>query len=628
MKSGNRPNLDNNFILTERKNYAAGRLLRINFHVVFPINLKIHTLALIDDKSRGMKKQMLLLFFFSGMVAHLESCNPSSESGKNFIAQDSVSILTGKSIFSKHCSTCHNFRQDGIGPQLGGITKETSVDWIKNFIRNPGSVISSGDERAKKLAENFRTVMPAFDDYTEQELDAIISFLHTKDLPALIGNYSDTTSLKNPILETIPLSDLVVELEPFCQLPPSGKELPLTRINKLDFHPGTHVLFILDLRGKLYKIENKVPAIYMDMMKLKSNFIHQPGLATGFGSFAFHPEFEKNGLLYTTHTESPGSGKADFAYSDSIPVTLQWVLTEWKTDQHDGFPFSGKARELFRVNMVSSLHGIQEITFNPLSKPGAEDYGLLYIGVGDGGSVENGFSELAHSTGRIWGTILRIDPLGRNSLNKQYGIPENNPFSGSKNKKIVKEIYAFGFRNPHRITWSRSGMMLASNIGHGNIESVNLVLPGHDYGWPIREGTFAVHLNEKLNNIYPLPPDDSIYSVTYPVVQYDHDDGRAISGGFEYTGSNIPELTGKYLFGDIVNGRLFYIETSAIAPGKQASIKEWKVSLDGKKKTLIELCGTGRVDLRLGRDAKGEMYLFTKPDGMVYKLVSTHKHPL
>jgi len=68
----------------------------------------------------------------------------------------------------------------------------------------------------------------------------------------------------------------------------------------------------------------------MDMAKLKPEFINEPGLGTGFGSFAFHPDFAKNGLLYTTHTEAPNSGKADFTYADSIKVTLQWVLTEWK----------------------------------------------------------------------------------------------------------------------------------------------------------------------------------------------------------------------------------------------------------------------------------------------------------
>ncbi|MES1222512.1 MAG: PQQ-dependent sugar dehydrogenase, partial [Bacteroidota bacterium] len=380
--------------------------------------------------------------------------------------------------------------------------------------------------------------------------------------------------------------------------------------------------FILDLRGKLYKLQNDQPVVYMDMAKLEPKFINVPGLATGFGSFAFHPDFFKNGLIYTTHSEPAHSGKDGFGFPDSIKSTLQWVLTEWKTDQPGAVPFVGKGRELLRVSMVSGIHGVQEITFNPLAKPGDKDYGLLYIGIGDGGAVEEGYPFLAHSQEKIWGTVLRIDPAGRNSSNGQYGIPANNPFAKTQNAKAWKEIYAYGFRNPHRITWSHSGQMLVCNVGHGNIESLNLILPGHDYGWPIREGNFLLNPYGNLNSVYALPKDDSSYHITYPVAEFDHDEGKAISGGFEYTGNAIPQLKGKYLFGDIPTGRLFYIEMADIKLGKQAKIREWKVAVNGTIQTLHKLCGTDRVDLHFGKDDKGELYILTKPDGKMYKIVS------
>ena len=408
----------------------------------------------------------------------------------------------------------------------------------------------------------------------------------------------------------------------------SGK-LPLTRITKLTFQPNTENLFILDLRGKLYKLQNGKPVVFMDIAKLKPKFTHESGLATGFGSFAFHPDFAKNGLLYTTHTEAPGSGKADFGCADSIKVTLQWVLTEWKMDNPAASTFSGTGREMLRVNMVTGIHGLQEITFNPLAKPGSDDYGLLYIGVGDGGSVEELYPFLAHSTEKIWGTIIRIDPMGKNSSNGQYGIPPNNPFAKNKDGKTLGEIYAYGFRNPHRITWSKSGQMLACNIGQANAESVNLVLPGHDYGWPIREGTYLLDPYGDITKVYPLPPNDSIYKVTYPVAYFDHDEGLAISGGFEYSGTAIPALRGKYLFGDIPSGRLFYIDMADVKQGKQALIKEWKVALNDSAGTAKKLCkGCERVDLHFGRDARGELYMLTKVDGKVYKLVNAAIKPL
>ncbi len=308
----------------------------------------------------------------------------------------------------------------------------------------------------------------------------------------------------------------------------------------MDHQPGNPAPFVLDLRGKLYKLENNRPAVYMDMAKLRSSFINKPGLATGFGSFAFHPDFYKNGLLYTTHTEPAGTAKADFTYPDSIKVTLQWVVTEWKTDQPKAFPFSGKGRELFRVDMVQGIHGLQEIAFNPLSKKGDKDYGMLYIGIGDGGSVEKGYPFLIHSTEKIWGSILRIDPAGRNGSNGKYGIPSDNPFVKNENVKTLKEIYAYGFRNPHRISWSQSGQMLACNIGLTNIESLYIIKPGNDCGWPVREGGFLLNPYGNLDMVHSLPPGDSTSHFTYPVAQYDHDEGKAISGGFEYQGKDVP----------------------------------------------------------------------------------------
>jgi hypothetical protein len=81
-------------------------------------------------------------------------------------------------------------------------------------------------------------------------------------------------------------------------------------------------------------------------------------------------------------------------------------------------------------------------------------------------------------------------------------------------------------------------------------------------------------------------------------------------------------LKDKFLFGDIPTGRLFYIETAGLKPGKQAEIKEWKISINGAVKTLKELCGSGRVDLHFGKDASGELYILTKADGKIYKLVN------
>lgn len=566
---------------------------------------------------------LLQLNFFS-------SCNSGASVDNSSISTDSATIATGEASFNNHCSSCHNFRNDGIGPQLGGVTTEVSVDWIQNFIKNSQQVISSGDKRALQLFNQYKkAVMPSFAAIKDDELNAIIAFLHTHKVPGLQIPKKKGNELSNPLPDTIALSNLVVNLKPFTQIPPSSDsaKIPLTRITKLSFQPITGSLFIVDLRGKLYKLLHEKPVVYMDITKMKPKFISEPGLATGFGSFAFHPDFANNGLLYTTHTEAPGSGESDFSYADSITVAMQWVLTEWKTKNPAADTFSGISRELLRINMVAGSHGVQEITFNPLSKRGDGDFGMLYIGVGDGGSVQMGYPFIINGKEKIWGTILRIDPMGRNSANGHYGIPKNNPFVQYQDTKTLKEIYAYGFRNPHRITWSKSGNMLACNIGQANIESLNLIMPGHNYGWPYREGTFVFDPYGDLNKVYPLPANDSIYKISYPVAQYDHDEGKAISGGFEYWGTTIPQLAGKFLFGDIPAGRLFYIDIADIKQGKQAPIKEWKISISDIPKTLKDACGSGRVDLHFGRDSSGELYILTKADGEVYKLVSATEKP-
>jgi hypothetical protein len=135
---------------------------------------------------------------------------------------------------------------------------------------------------------------------------------------------------------------------------------------------------------------------------------------------------------------------------------------------------------------------------------------------------------------------------------------------------------------------------------------------------------FDVDANPEL--VYPLPDEDAGF--TYPVVQYDHDEGTAGSGGFAYAGSMIPELKGKYVFGDISRGTLFYTEVSEMNEGQQATIYKLNVSLDGQSSDMEEITKIKPVDLRLGIDHAGEIFLLTKGNGKVYKVVGCEKNVL
>jgi glucose/arabinose dehydrogenase len=528
-------------------------------------------------------------------------------------------ITLGKTLFENNCTSCHGFVQNGIGPQLGGLGVIAKKSYIFDMITNAEALINQGHPRAIALKNTYGSAMPSFEHLSEDDRNALVDYIALQPAPPI---FSDKYGLAivDPIPERVELSDLVLKLEHFATIPPSGPNNVSTRIALMSTNPATSETFMADLRGKLYRFNGKMPEVYFDLAEHFPNFIDRPGLATGFGAFAFHPDFSENGLLYTTHTEKPASDLADFPLADSIKVTLQWVLTEWKTETPQDSILNAKPRELFRVEMASGLHGVQEIAFNPLAKKGEEDYGLLYLGIGDGGAVEVGYPLVPHSKNGPWGSLLRIDPLGKNSRNGKYGIPESNPFV--KTKDYLGEVYALGFRNPHRFTWTQSGKLLVINIGQKHIESVNLIKPGYDFGWPYREGRFRIDELGDLNLIYKIPTNEEPNKFNVPVIEVDHDDMAAISTALEYTGQNIPSLVGKYIFTTISITKQFYVDEQDIQEGKVAKVREFMVSLDGKIVTFNELTGNpGRADLRIGKDADGELYFFTKPDGKVYKVI-------
>lgn len=548
-------------------------------------------------------------------ACYLLACQQNSGSE---IASDPHSIRRGQYYYDLYCSSCHSLNNQSIGPALAGITGQEGTEWLKSFIRDAPALIDSGDKRAKALFASYRQYMPAFPMLQDSNIDCILAYLNAQPAPTVA--IADTLGLTDPIPDSIPLSDHVVDLQLVTQIPASGDAPLMTRITKMDCAANTGRTFMLDLRGKLYEMSSGKNTLYLDIATYFPKYIDVPGLATGFGSFAFHPDFENNGLLYTTHTEQPGSAPADFALWDSIPVKLQWVVDEWTVKDPAAKTLDGSHRELMRIEMVTQIHGVQDLEFNPNAHPGGPDYGLLYIGIGDGGSVESGFPEVSlNGAKKIWSSILRIDPTGRDSKNGQYGIPEDNPWAADRDPQTLGEIYARGFRNPHRLTWSADGKMVASCIGHHMIEEVNLIEPGQDYGWPEREGTFKMRYSETMTTIFPLDPADTLVTYTYPVAQFDHGEGFAISGGY-FSPSDSKVLPGTYFFGDIVNGRLFYINQNEIKQGYPATVHEWRIAVNGQPTTLLKLTGADRADLRFGKDCDGNFYLFSKADGKVYRM--------
>ncbi len=574
-----------------------------------------------------MVERLRGLICLAGLIcglSFLSGCGSGSENAavvesKDVYARGEMAIQHGMQLFNQHCASCHNFSENGIGPNLTGVTSEVGKEWLVSFIHNPPGVIESGDPRAVALFEKYKQYMPPFPMLEGEDLEDLLGFIHKFSEGEKRNKNNRPGGLINPIPGTIPVSDLTLELEKWFTVPASSEAPPMTRINKMFPSPDGR-LFIHDLRGKLYQVhENQELSAYIDLAAEIPDFIDNPGKGNGLGSWAFHPEFEQNGLFYTTHSEPAGTAPADFPVPDSIKVTMQGILLEWKVNNPDADSFAGTRRELLRVDMAGGAHTLQELTFNPLADPGTADYGMLYLGIGDASTALMGYPFLCDSYEDIWSSVIRIDPLGSSSANGNYGIPPDNPFVNTPG--ALGEIWAYGFRNPHRISWDEtgSGKMFITNIGQHSVEEVNLGQAGANYGWPHREGTFLFDVDANPEVVYPLPEDDTSY--TYPVAQYDHDEGSAVSGGFVYSGQAVPELKGKYIFGDISLGTLFYSEVDAMNQGQQAPVYRLQLSMNGKLSDMASITGSRRVDLRLGTDSQGELYLMAKANGGVYKVV-------
>lgn len=554
-----------------------------------------------------MKNNLLISF---AICLLMYSCAPKKmEYGKD-ISTDASLILKGKTLFEQRCSTCHNFNEDAIGPNLSGLTRQIETQWIRDFIKNPAAAIDVKDPRAVELLAKYKSQMPGFPDLTDQDLDALLSYLHTfETIPLEI--VGDTTS--NLIPEKIQDSGIRIDLELFVQLPASDSVPPLAKMTKMEPIPGTTRLMINDQRLGIYEVVDQKPVLYLNLKEKRPDMVSKPGWGTGVGSFAFHPEFEKNGLFYTAHTEPGGTKPSDFGFTDSLSVFMQWVLTEWKANDPKAQVFTGTDREIFRIDNASQAHGMQELTFNPNSKKGDPDYSLLYIGYGDGGTAEKRFAAISNHQGKgIYSSILRIDPAGKDGKNGKYGIPKINPFAGKPG--MAGEVVAYGFRNPNRIFWDEKGNLYATDIGQHSIEEINRIEPGKFYGWPVREGTFVINPFGSFRALYPLPEDDAKLGVTYPLIQLEHDETVAVIGG--YMVSKGP-LKGKFVFGDVPSGRLFFAD---LTESPNPVTKSWGVTFERKEVSMKTVVNHDRVDLKFGLDADKNVYIMSKTEGKVYRM--------
>ena len=347
----------------------------------------------------------------------------------------------------------------------------------------------------------------------------------------------------------------------------------------------------------------------------------------GLLGIAFHPNFRRNHLFYT-YASQPATGIPTFStLAPGTKPNCQNVLKEWHVIQMDEDTMvvdPNSSREILRVDKPQFNHNGGALMFGPDR--------LLYLSVGDGGASNDfGVGHAAAGNaqtltpGNVLGKILRINPLGHNSANGQYGIPSDNDFARFMAPAgEPHEIFAYGFRNPWRMSFdSKSGELYAGDVGQNDIEEVDIVHKGMNYGWPVKEGTFLfdgfLAGRGGTGYVWQNSP-GSPAGLVDPIAEYDHGDGetaplhsgvhvrQAIIGGFVYHGDNVDALRNKYVFGDYGSatkpqeGHLFILH------GSSHQIQE--LAVEGR--TQLDLAVLG-----FAQDREGELYLLASQTGTV-----------
>ena len=444
----------------------------------------------------------------------------------------------------------------------------------------------------------------------------------------------------DPFPDPIPATDgvITVGVVEFASLPfVDGQS---SRMMRLVDEPGTGRLFVNDMWGLVYTVSYDGGTVtrYLDLTEPRWGLdVEASRRERGFQSFAVHPQFGRPGTpgfgkLYTYTDTSDTAPAADFVPNGGSDaqdtILLEWTAEDPTAAAYDGVP----PREILRVEQPFGNHNGGQLGFNPLAAPGDPDFGLLYVGSADGGSGGDPL-DLAQNLGSILGKILRIDPLGSNSANGQYGIPDANPFAGDGDPSTLGEIYAYGMRNPQRFAWDeRNGNLFVADIGQNIVEEISLVPRGGNLGWNDWEGSFRFISRQAVSLVDPRGE----AGLSYPVVEYGQLDplfqrNSASTGLVVYRDDDVPQLANLVLFGDGPSGEVFYFSADDLPGGGQDAMRRVLFDDRGETKTLLQMIQeknvsqgrtpVTRADVRLDIGPEGQIFLLNKHDGVIRRLV-------
>lgn len=425
-------------------------------------------------------------------------------------------------------------------------------------------------------------------------------------------------AVTDPFPAKIPKSGITIELQPVL----TGLVAPVDFVAPPPA-AGDNRMYVVEQTGRVLGFVQGLPLqpvldVGSRLTPLMAGYDER-----GLLGLAFDPNFAVNRTVYTYTSEPRTSGVPDFTLPPNTgtgTVNNHSVLAAWTMSAATGVVDPASRRELLRAEHPQFNHNGGSIAFG-------QD-GMLYLGIGDGGGANDvGFGHAAGGNAQnlntVMGKILRIDVHGNNSANGAYGIPASNPFAAGGG---LGEIYAYGFRNPYKFSFDTSAglrRLIVADVGQNNVEEVDVVTAGANYGWNRQEGMFAF---DPATGTVTEPTAEKPGGFTSPVVQYDHDEGIAVVGGFVYRGSALPELAGKYVFGDFAptfntpNGRLFYTDLEPTS-ADFGMVRELTIGFDDRDLGLF-LKG-------FGEDSAGELYVLASSrlgpsgtEGVVLRIVA------
>jgi len=351
----------------------------------------------------------------------------------------------------------------------------------------------------------------------------------------------------------------------------SGLSQPVFVTNAGD---GFGRLFIVERSGRILIFKNGsiLPTPFLNIQSI----VKSSGGEQGLLAVAFHPSYSMNGKFYVAYT-APRNGDS----TGSNLILEKFSVSANNADQAD----SSSGSILLSISHPNySNHNGGTLLFGP--------NGYLYWSAGDGGGTGDPDNN-AQNLNSLLGKILRIDV----NSGSPYSIPTSNPFYNNPSPSIRKEIWAYGLRNPWRLSFDRvTGDLYIGDVGQSRQEEIDFQSAGStggdNYGWPIMEGSLCYN---------PSTGCDQTGKVL-PIAEYDHSLGCSVTGGYAYHGQAYPELDGYYFYGDFCSGRLFRAYNNA---------NHWISS---------QILDTTFSISSFGEDENGELYIVDYSSGKIYQI--------